>query len=191
MTASIEHSLKIMKVMADESRLLILNILFEKPQYVEEISKRLDLAPSTVSFHLKKLEELDLVIKEKKQYYSEFRIKKEVFDSKLIDLIRFKNVEKVAQENRIKKSNDKVISAFIKNGKIEKLPRQLKKKLLIMEWISEKFSYNRNYSEMEVNEIIGKYYDDYCTVRRYMVDYNYFERKKNVYKKLKTGEQND
>ncbi|MFA8342776.1 MAG: DUF2087 domain-containing protein [Rhodothermaceae bacterium] len=191
MTASIEHSLKIMKVMADESRLLILNILFEKPQYVEEISKRLDLAPSTVSFHLKKLEELDLVIKEKKQYYSEFRIKKEVFDSKLIDLIRFKNVEKVAQENRIKKSNDKVISAFIKNGKIEKLPRQLKKKLLIMEWISEKFSYNKSYSEMEVNEIIGKYYDDYCTVRRYMVDYNYFERKKNVYKKLKTGEQND
>lgn len=188
MNNSIEQSVKIMKAMADESRLLILNTLFEKSQDVEEISKRLDLAPSTVSFHLKKLEETNLVIKEKKQYYSEFRIKEELFESKLIDLISFKNVEKMAQETRVKKLNDKVIKTFVRNGKIEKLPRQLKKKLLIIEWICDKFSYNKSYTEEELNQIIIKHYDDYCTVRRYLVDYKYFEREKNIYKRLKIGE---
>jgi len=53
----VQQSISIMKALADSSRLMILNSLFEKPQYVEEIAERIDLAVSTVSFHLKKMEE--------------------------------------------------------------------------------------------------------------------------------------
>lgn len=188
MQNSIEESVKIMKAMADESRLLILNTLFEKPQYVEEIAKRLDLAPSTVSFHLKKLEEMNLIEKEKKQYYSEFKIRKEIFDSKLIDLISFDNVEKIAQEKRVQKLNDKVINTFIKKERIEKIPKQLKKKLIILEWLAEKFSFSKSYKEEEINHIILDYYDDYCAARRDLVDYRFFERKNSIYKRIKKNE---
>ncbi len=63
-----EQSLAIMKALADESRLAIVNSLLEHSQYVEEIAKRHDLAPSTVSFHLKKLEQAGLVKSRKEQY---------------------------------------------------------------------------------------------------------------------------
>lgn len=55
----IAKSIEIMKALADSSRLQALNILMEKPQYVEELAHRLNLAVSTVSFHLKKLEAAD------------------------------------------------------------------------------------------------------------------------------------
>lgn len=184
MIDSIEKSLQIMKAMSDESRLLILNTLFEKPQYVEEIAKRLDLAASTVSFHLKKLEEVGLITKEKKQYYSEFSIKKEIFDSRLIDLVSFQNIEKIAQEKRVLQFNEKILKTFIKNGKIEKLPKQLKKKLIILEWIIEKFEADRTYTEEEVNYIILNHYQDYCGLRRDLVDFRYFERERSIYKRI-------
>jgi DNA-binding transcriptional ArsR family regulator len=56
-----EQSLAIMKALADKSRLAIVNSLLERSQYVEEIAKRHGLAPSTVSFHLRKLEQAGLV----------------------------------------------------------------------------------------------------------------------------------
>ena len=66
---NIERSIEIMKSLADTSRLRVLNVIMEKPHYVEEISHKLDLAASTVSFHLKKLESAGLVQQKKEQYY--------------------------------------------------------------------------------------------------------------------------
>ena len=48
--------IKLMKCLADKSRILIINNLMEEPMYVELLSQRLNLAASTISFHLKKLE---------------------------------------------------------------------------------------------------------------------------------------
>ena len=61
----IKENIEIMKSLADASRLQVLNSLMEKPQYVEEIAQRMNLAVSTVSFHLKKLEKAGLVYKTK------------------------------------------------------------------------------------------------------------------------------
>ena len=63
-----EQSLAIIKALADASRLAIVGSLVERPQYVEEIAQRHALAPSTVSFHLKKLEKAGLVRSRQEQY---------------------------------------------------------------------------------------------------------------------------
>ena len=186
MNYSISHSIQIMKALADSSRLLLINSLFEKPQYVEELSERLDLSPSTVSFHLKKLREANLVKKIKKQYYSEFQINSEIFDSTLLDLTTFENVEKFVQEERVNLYRDKVLKTFIKNGRIEKMPAQLKKRLIILSWIAEKFESDRTYPEKELSAIIQKYFDDYCLIRRDLVDFQFMSRKNQVYRLLKT-----
>ena len=55
-----EQSIAILKALADQSRLAIVNSLLERSQYVEEIAKRHGLAASTVSFHLRKLEQAGL-----------------------------------------------------------------------------------------------------------------------------------
>ena len=79
----LQESLMIFKALSDSSRLLIVSSLLQKPQYVEELAQRLNLADSTVSFHLKKLETAQLVYKEKQQYYVIFHLNEQIFDSTL------------------------------------------------------------------------------------------------------------
>ena len=186
MEITISQSIQMMKALADSSRLLILNSLFEKPQYVEELAQRFNLSPSTVSFHLKKLQSAGLVEKTKNQYYSEFRVNEKMFNQKLFDLTRFENVEKYVQEERIREYRDKVLKTFIKNGQVQKMPAQLKKRLIILSWFAAKFERERTYQEEEVSGIIQKHFDDYCLVRRDLIDFRFMTRKKQVYKLLKT-----
>ena len=178
---TIKQSIQIMKALADTSRLMILNVLIEKPHYVEEMSQILNLAPSTVSFHLKKLEQADLVIKEKQQYYVIYKINESIFNLSLQNLISFENYEKLMQQERIDKYKEKVLETFYKNGKLIKLPAQYKKRLIVIEKIYHAFEKDKKYTEKQINETIGHYFEDYCTVRRYFIDLGLMKRVKDIY----------
>jgi predicted transcriptional regulator len=178
----VQESISIMKALADSSRLMILNSLFEKPQYVEEISKRINLAVSTVSFHLKKMEEAGLVSKSKQQYYFIYEINKEIFNKTLEQFVKFDNIEKFAQEERIEEYKQKIIKTFFRGKKLFKLPSQNMKRWIVLEVILNKFTREKDYSEQEVDEIIKSVYDDYCTVRRYFIDEKVMLREGATYK---------
>lgn len=178
----VHQSISIMKALADTSRLMILNTLLEKPQYVEEISKRVDLAISTVSFHLKKMEESGLVTKTKVQYYYVYEINKEILNRTLKEFIKFDNLEKYAQEERIDEYKQKIIKAFFRGRKLMKMPSQSMKRWIVLEVILKKFSYGVEYTEKQVDEIIKPFYDDYCAVRRYFVDEKVMTRSGTNYK---------
>lgn len=176
-----------MKSLADTSRLRVLNALMQKPHYVEEISHKLDLASSTISFHLKKLEEAGLVKQKKEQYYIIYSINEKLFDMSLKELTNFDNIEQYAQDKRIKAYRKNVLNAFFKNNKLVRLPVQRKKRLIVLDEFIKKFKTGRIYSEQEVNDIIVKHYDDYCQVRRALIDEKIMKRKKQVYELVKTS----
>ena len=177
----ITQSIEIMKSLADASRLRVLNSLMEKSQYVEELSHRLNLAISTVSFHLKKLEKAGLVYKTKEQYYIIYHVNNELFDKKLKELTSFENIEKYIEDERIEKYKQKVLKTFFNRNKLIKLPVQHKKKLIILEKFKEKFKSGKKYSEEDINNIILQSYDDYCTIRRLMIEENMMKRKNQIY----------
>jgi excisionase family DNA binding protein len=78
---------------------------------------------------------------------------------------------------------EKVIGRFIKNGRFETLPVQDKKRKYILEYILRQFELNRLYPEKEVNEIISRFHDDYCRVRREFVDGKMMNRKDGNYRR--------
>ena len=184
MKFAVEDSIAIMKALADSSRLLIVNALSEKAQYVEELSKRLDLSASTVSFHLKKLEQAKLVTKTKNQYYSEFRVNENIFSSTLKELTSFENIEKLVHEERVNTYRTKVLDTFINKDILIKMPAQQKKRLIILDWFAQKFDKNRTYSEKEASDIIARHFDDYCLIRRDLVDFRFMKRSNQMYKLL-------
>ena len=63
-----------LKAVADESRLRILNMLLKRRLCVCEIAEVLGLAQSTVSRHLKQLEECGLLEKSKDGLWVEYRL---------------------------------------------------------------------------------------------------------------------
>lgn len=177
----ISESIEIMKSLSDTSRLRVLNSLINKPQYVEELAQRMDLAVSTVSFHLKKLEKARLVYKEKEQYYIIYHICDEIFNMSLRELTNFENPDKYLQDERIIKYKEKVLKTFFKKQKLEKLPVQWKKKMIILDEFVKKFKPGKKYHEEEVNQIIMQSYFDYCTIRRLMIDEGIMTRENQTY----------
>lgn len=165
----ISENVKILKALADRSRLLIVNALFEKPQYVEELAERFDLANSTISFHLKKLESARLVYKIKEQYYVMYHIKDELFNLTLRTLLSFKDNQKSTQEQRISEYREKIVRSFFNDGKLIRLPSQHKKRWVVFEEILKGFKSGIYYTEKQVNEIIQQFHDDYCTIRRELI----------------------
>lgn len=75
-----------------------------------------------------------------------------------------------------------ILDRYIVNGRIETLPSKEKRRIIILQYIIEKFKPNREYTEKEVNKIIGEIYDDYVTIRRYFIEYGFMERTKDCSK---------
>jgi DNA-binding MarR family transcriptional regulator len=177
----LEESISIMKALADQSRLTIMNALTERPHYVEELSERLDLAVSTVSFHLKKLEKAGLVSKKKEQYYVMFHSNHAILDTRLRELIAAKDIPKDGQEERLLEYRRKVVQSFFRNGTIARMPAQQKKRKILLEEIAKGFEPGCIYSEQEVNEGILKVHDDYCTARREIIGWEIMAREGGKY----------
>lgn len=54
-----------------------------------------------------------------------------------------------------------------------------KKKIVILRKITEQFSKDVKYSEKEINSILKPIYEDYATIRRYLIEYGFMERTKD------------
>ena len=178
---NITESMGIMKSLSDNSRLRVLHSLIAKPQYVEELAERMDLAVSTVSFHLKKLEKAGLIQKVKEQYYLMYHVCDDIFNMSLRDLVNFDNPDKYLQDERIIKYRQKVLKTFYKKEKLIRLPVQRKKKMIILDEFVKKFKPGKKYREEEVNQIIMNSYFDYCTIRRLMIDEGIMKRENQTY----------
>jgi len=77
----------------------------------------------------------------------------------------------------------KVVSNFVKNDHIEKLPAQRSKRKYLLEYILAQFEPSRVYSEAEVNRTISRYHDDFCTVRREFIVEGMMDRVDDRYRR--------
>jgi hypothetical protein len=176
-----EQSIAIMKALSDQSRLAIINSLLESSQYVEEIARRHGLAPSTVSFHLRKLEQAGLVSSRKEQYYVVIQANDAIFDTTLREIVSARTVGRELQDGRMEEYRRKVLETFFRHGMLDKLPTQHKKRLIVLDQFAVRFEAARRYSEQEVTGLIMPLFDDYCTIRRLLVDEGLIRREGSLY----------
>lgn len=181
----VQKKLNLLKAFADKSRILIINALMKKPMYVEEISNLLDLAESTVSFHLKKLEKAGIIYSERSQYYIVYNVKEEILNQNLKDIIYIKNPDEAAQRQRMEEYKNKVFKAFFEYGKLKQIPMSNKKRYIILRELVKDFEFDKKYTEDEVNAILVKYNDDVAALRRYMVEEKLLDRTPGIYWRVK------
>ena len=173
---------KIFKALGDEARLSIVRSLEEKALYAEVLAERLSLSPATVSHHLKKLELAGLIKSRKEQYYKVFSLREEILDQNLMQLIRKKDLSDENQKEL--QYQKKVIKNFFKNGVLTEIPVQRKKRSIILRHLANEFELGRDYPEKEVNEILGRYHEDFCTLRREFIGEKLMTREKSVYRRV-------
>jgi len=177
----VKEKLSLLKLLADETRLEILNILLKEDSYVEKIACELSLTPATICYHLKKMESAGIVNCSRSQFYIIYSLNREIFDKPLYELIK-KDEVIVDTEEKYKKE---VISNFFKYGRLTQIPTQRKKREIVLYEILLQFEIGREYDEKEVNEIILRYHDDFCTIRREMIAFGMMTRNHETYKRIK------
>ena len=177
-----EQVIQLFKCLSDKSRLQIVKNLVKEPMYVELLAERLELTPSTVSFHLKKLMDIGLVSSRKEQYYVIYSINRNLLNHPIIDLISIETNETQMQAEREEQYREKVLKNFFHMGKLKNIPVQKKKRRIILEEIAKEFEKEKEYPEKEVNIIIADYHDDFCTIRREMISEHILERNNGIYK---------
>lgn len=175
------ETLSVLKALADDTRLKIVQALCEKEMYVELLAERLKLTPATVSFHLKKLLAAGLVDARREQYYTIYSLRKEPFSMTLRQLITPEGNNGSAEALREEMYRRKVIKSFMPDGYCRVMPAQIKKRMIIYEEIMKLFEVGKTYPEKQVNETIARIHEDYCTVRRAFIGMGWMSRKDGMY----------
>lgn len=179
------EAIRLFKCLADRSRLQILKSLAIEDMYVERLAERLGITAPTVSFHLKKLADAGAVTSYKSQYYTMYSLNQTVFETSILHILNERSPEDDEQAQRDAAYRRKVIDSFFEYGRLKSIPTQRKKERIVLEVIAERFAFDRDYPEREVNLIIAEVYDDFCTIRRDMIAEKLLTRDNGRYRRVK------
>jgi hypothetical protein len=74
-----------------------------------------------------------------------------------------------------------VLRTFFRNGRLTEIPGKAGKRRIVLERISAEFEPGMRYEEREVNAVVGRFFNDYASLRRYLVDEGFLDREAGVY----------
>jgi hypothetical protein len=77
----------------------------------------------------------------------------------------------------------KILRNFVENGRLKSIPVRTAHRQAVLEYLAARFEPRRDYTEPEVNELLGRYHEDYASLRRYLVDAGLLERTAAVYRR--------
>lgn len=177
------------KAMGDPTRLRMLMLLSEREYSGQELAELLHLSQPTITHHAAKLREAAL-IKERRDkntvYFSVNRYFIETGAEASVNYILNRKegnpMDDPAQAAEISSLKQSVLrNFFAKDGRLKQIPAQLKKKVIVLEYLAEQLEPGRKYEEKEINEFIKSYHDDFATLRRELIMHQFMYRENGIY----------
>ena len=75
----------------------------------------------------------------------------------------------------------RVLRAFVRDGRLVSIPTVHSKRLIVLDWITQRFEPGRRYPESRVNLILQQVHPDTAALRRYLVDDDFLTREHGEY----------
>jgi hypothetical protein len=177
MTATTATPARVLGRLADEQRLRVLSAVALGATTVREIAERAGLPEPETARALGQLLRAGIVSQEGAGLQ--------------VDLGAFARAAREASPERRRPELDDATleqAAVLRNfvdgdGRIRELPARAAKRELVLEYVAARFDPDREYGEKEVNRVLLELYDDYVTLRRYLVDAGLLTRKAGVYRR--------
>jgi hypothetical protein len=176
------------KALADESRLKILGILANRECSVEELAESLNLKGPTVSHHLARLKELELVTMRPEGNTHVYTLNPAGIHKLSKDLLTQERIASLAADVSEDAWEKKVLRSFFEGDRLKEIPASRKKRLVILKWLVDQFEEGVNYPEKEINEVIKRHHPDYATLRRELIGNQLMARENGIYWRLPTRE---
>jgi hypothetical protein len=81
---------------------------------------------------------------------------------------------------------EKVIRAFVRDGRLVSIPAKPSKRELLLPWLLDQcFPEDREYEEREVNQRLAIWHPDVSALRRYLIDGGLMTRDKGIYRRAR------
>jgi len=91
---------------------------------------------------------------------------------------------KPGNERRREAVDDPLLWRFFRgDGRIAVIPAKPAMRSRLLAHLAARFDRDRDYSEDEVNTVIWPLYEDYATLRRYLIDEKLLTRERGVYRR--------
>ena len=186
--------LRFFKALADESRLKIVGILANHECSVEELAVLLQLKEPTVSHHLSKLKELNLVTMRPEGNSRFYQLDSEALQNISKEIFTPEKIASLIDDVDTEAWESKVLSNYLELDtnsideiqRLKEIPASRKKRLVVLKWLANKFEEGVQYQERTVNEILKRYHPDYATLRRELIGYQLMQRENGVYWRYNT-----
>lgn len=167
--------LSFFKALADANRLRVVGLLAHRPHSVEELATVLELRPSTVSHHLKRLSDARLVRSEAQGHYHVYALDVDALQE------RAKALSEPSVLKAIEPEEDpyaaRVLRAFLdEDGRLKQVPMKRKKFEVVLRYALRHFEDEGPWTEVEVNERLKSVADDTATLRRGFIDHGLMTR---------------
>ncbi|MDJ0743858.1 MAG: metalloregulator ArsR/SmtB family transcription factor [Xenococcaceae cyanobacterium MO_167.B27] len=176
--------LNFFKVLANENRLKLVGILSQTECSVEDLAARLHLKEPTISHHLMKLKELNLVEMRSQGNTHFYKLNGDTLSYLNKSLFTSEQMANWTKDIPTEAWEEKVLRSYINSDCLIEIPASRKKRLVILKWLVNKFDLGRTYTEKEVNEILKRYHPDSATLRREFIGYKLMKRDKGIYERL-------
>ena len=165
------------RALADANRLKIIGLLSQKAYTVEQLSALLGLGESTVSHHLSRLADAELVTARAEGHYSIYSLQLDALSGMAQRLLRTERLPELAEGIDLGSFDKKVLASFTgPDGRFTAFPAQKKKFLVLLRHVLREFHPGVRYSEKKVNQILSRYSDDTAQLRRSLVEFGLMNR---------------
>jgi hypothetical protein len=161
----------------DNDRLRIAGLLAGGPASRMEMAQATGLSHKELLRHLDSLQSFGLIKLQEPaprdpDHYSRYELNVETFRQARQAMGKYKGVRKRPTDSRLM-----TLETFMPGGKMNAMPMKQSQIVAILDEVSLRFDFDRQYSEQDVNVILADIYEkDFVTLRRYLVDYGYLAR---------------
>jgi hypothetical protein len=161
-------------LLADGDRLRVVAALALGARSPVEVAAKAGLDVATAGRALARLASGGLVEQERDGY----RLRSERFGEAARAMPRN---EANAPESGLGPDADRVLRAFLHEGKLVSIPAVRSKRRVVLDYLAGRFEPGRVYPEAAVNETLAAVHPDYAALRRYLVDEEFLQRRDGFY----------
>ena len=180
---TIETVVPLLKLLANESRLRLIGIVADGEQSVGSLAQRLALTEATISHHLTKLAGAGLLTMRAEGTTHYYRLNPDALAAINKSLLKPAKLMRAPAATSKDPAVDRILASFIADGRVKKIPESHTKRHVVLKWVLDQLE-DRRYREREISDILKRYFDDYATLRRELINHRLMKRENGIYWKL-------
>ena len=182
-----QNVVRLFKALADPVRLRLIALLVEGRRCGQELACELQVAPATVSHHLKVLRETGLVTEAREPPFTFYVFEARALHRAVAAIADGRRLQKLAAGPGLAEEKRRVLDNFFDGDRLKAIPAQRRKKEIVFEEILRRLPRREVYGERELSRFIEAIHPDFCTIRREFIMGKYMERQAGRYRLTARG----